>query len=66
MRITTAYGGIKHVGEGRLHLTSSPHVRPSESVYKLLSKPEPMVPEVVTVGDETIPYTDFLARLGGV
>lgn len=62
MRITTAYGGVKHVGVGH----SAPSwERPSESWYKALAQPGPQPPQYVVVGDETIPYEVFLARLGG-
>ncbi len=62
MRLITVYGGVKHMSVGRV---PAPGERPSESEYKQLAKPEPQLPDEVTVGDETIPYTVFLARLGG-
>lgn len=62
MRITTAYGGVQHIGVGQ---ATSPRERPSDSWYKTLAQPDPQPPDEVTVGDETIPYAVFLARLGG-
>lgn len=62
MRITTAYGGVKHVGVGHAFKFWE---RRSESDYKQLAKPDPQPPQYVVVDDETIPYEVFLARLGG-
>lgn len=62
MRVTTAYGGVKTIAIRNHHPTWE---RPSESLYKQLAQPDPQPPDEVTVGDETIPYEVFLARLGG-
>jgi len=62
MRVTTSYGGVLHVRVGNKHI---PWERRAEADYRHLAKPEPQRPDEVTVGDETIPYEVFLARLGG-